>query len=47
MEPTLMALGHTAGEAAAQATRGGVSVQDVDVGELQRALAGAGQALAL
>jgi hypothetical protein len=46
MEPTLMALGHAAGEAAAQAARRGVAVQDVDVDALQRALAGAGQVLA-
>jgi len=47
MEPTLMALGHAAGEAAAQAARRGVAVQDVDVSQLQRALADAGQVLAL
>jgi hypothetical protein len=46
LEPTLMALGHAAGEAAAQAARRGVAVQDVDVDALQRALAGEGQVLA-
>jgi hypothetical protein len=46
MEPTLMALGHAAGEAAAQVARRGVAVQDVDVDALQRALAGEGQVLA-
>jgi hypothetical protein len=38
MEPTLMLLGHAAGVAAAQAARKEIAVQDVDVGELQRAL---------
>jgi hypothetical protein len=38
MEPTLILLGHAAGVAAAQAARREVPVQDVDVGELQRAL---------
>ena len=47
MEPTLMALGHAAGAAAAQAARRGVAVQDVDVGALQDALHAAGQVLAL
>jgi hypothetical protein len=46
MEPTLMLLGHAAGEAAAQAARRGVSVQDVDVGALQDALRAKGQVLA-
>jgi hypothetical protein len=46
MESTLMLLGHAAGEAAAQAARRGVSVQDVDVGALQDALRAKGQVLA-
>lgn len=44
-EPTLMALGHAAGIAAAQSARRGVAVQDVDVGELQQALRAGGQVL--
>jgi hypothetical protein len=47
MEPTLMALGHAAGAAAAQAARRDVAVQDVDVGALQGSLRDAGQVLAL
>ncbi|HET9507457.1 MAG TPA: FAD-dependent oxidoreductase [Gaiellaceae bacterium] len=47
MEPTLMLLGHAAGLAAAQAARGDVAVQDVDVAALQRDLRDAGQVLAL
>jgi hypothetical protein len=47
MEPTLMALGHAAGAAAAQAARRGVAVQDVDVAALQDALRADGQVLAL
>lgn len=46
MEPTLMLLGHAAGLAAAQASRRGVAVQDVDVGLLQEALRDQGQVLA-
>ena len=46
MEPTLMALGHAAGAAAAQAARTGVAVQDVGVAELQRTLRDDGQVLA-
>jgi FAD dependent oxidoreductase len=45
MEPTLTLLGHAAGLAAAQAARGGVAVQDVDVDALQRALLDDGQVL--
>jgi hypothetical protein len=44
-EPTLMSLGQAAGTAAALAAIGGTSVQKVDIGRLQRALAGTGQAL--
>jgi hypothetical protein len=47
MEPTLMLLGHAAGEAAAQAARRGVAVQDVDVAALQDALGAKGQVLAV
>jgi hypothetical protein len=46
MEPTLMALGHAAGTAAAQAARRGVAVQDVDVAALQDELRDEGQILA-
>jgi hypothetical protein len=46
MEPTLMALGHAAGTAAAQAARRGVAVQDVDVAALQDDLRDEGQVLA-
>ncbi len=46
MEPTLMLLGQAAGEAAAQAARRGVAVQDVRVQELQQALRDSGQVLA-
>jgi hypothetical protein len=46
MEPTLMALGHAAGVAAAQAARRGIAVQDVDVALVQEALAREGQVLA-
>jgi hypothetical protein len=45
MEPTLMLLGHACGQAAAQAARRGVAVQDVDVRELQDALRTRGQIL--
>ena len=38
MEPTWMILGHAAGAAAALAIKGKVSVQDVDVGQLQKLL---------
>jgi hypothetical protein len=44
-EPTLMSLGQAAGTAAALAAIGGTSVQKVDIGRLQRVLAGTGQAL--
>jgi hypothetical protein len=47
MEPTLMLLGHAAGCAAALAARSGSAVQDVAIGELQRALREAGQVLSL
>jgi hypothetical protein len=47
MEPTFMLLGSAAGLAAAHASRRGVPVQDVDVGELQQALCRSGQVLAL
>jgi hypothetical protein len=47
MEPTFMLLGSAAGLAAAHASRRGVPVQDVDVGELQQALRRSGQVLAL
>jgi hypothetical protein len=40
-----MSLGQAAGTAAALAAIGGTSVQKVDIGRLQRALAGTGQAL--
>jgi FAD dependent oxidoreductase len=46
MEPTLMALGHAAGAAAAQAARRDVAVQDVDVDALQAELRDEGQILA-
>jgi hypothetical protein len=47
MEPTLMLLGHAAGQAAALAARKSVAVQDVEVEELQRALLDAGQVISL
>ena len=47
MEPTLMLLGHAAGLAAAQASRRGVAVQDVDVPALQTSLLDQGQVLSL
>jgi hypothetical protein len=46
MEPTLMALGHAAGAAAAQAARREVAVQDVDVAALRETLRDQGQVLA-
>jgi hypothetical protein len=46
MEPTLMALGHAAGVAAAQAAQREVAVQDVDVALVQEALVCEGQVLA-
>ncbi|HEU5361858.1 MAG TPA: FAD-dependent oxidoreductase [Gaiellaceae bacterium] len=45
MEPTLMLLGHAAGIAAAQASRRGIAVQDVDVAAVQEALRQEGQVL--
>jgi hypothetical protein len=47
IEPTLMLLGHVAGLAAAQASRRGVAVQDVDVDAQQASLRKQGQVLAL
>jgi hypothetical protein len=46
-EPTLTALGHAAGVAAAHCARRGVCVQDADVAALQRQLLDAGQVLRL
>jgi hypothetical protein len=45
MEPTLMLLGHASGAAAAQASRAGIPVQDVDVAALQDTLRQEGQVL--
>ena len=47
MEPTLMLLGHAAGIAAAQASRRGIAVQDVDVAAVQEALRQEGQVLSV
>ena len=47
MEPTLMLLGQAAGTAAAQATRRGIAVQDIDIASLQEELREEGQVLAL
>ena len=47
MEPTLMVLGHAAGTAAAQASRCGLAVQDIDITGLQEGLREEGQVLAL
>jgi hypothetical protein len=43
VEPTYSQLGQGAGAAAAVAARAGVAVQDVDIGDLQRMITGAGQ----
>ena len=45
VEPFFMALGTAAGVAATLAARGGVAVQDVDIGALQAALLKAGQCI--
>ena len=42
LQPVAVAIGQAAGEAAAQAVRGGVGVHDLDVAEVQRALIAAG-----
>ena len=47
LEPTWMVLGESAGVAAAEALRGGVAVQDVDVAALQARLRALGQVLSL
>ena len=46
VEPTLMLLGHAAGDAAARVARVGGAVQDVDIDALQRSLEDEGQVLA-
>jgi len=45
VEPFFMALGTAAGVAAGLAARGGVAVQDVNIGALQAALVAAGQCI--
>jgi len=45
VEPFFMALGTAAGVAATLAARGGVAVQDVDIGALQAVLLEAGQCI--
>ena len=47
MEPQFMIAGHAAGTAAAQATRRGIGVHEVDVAALRADLAAAGQLLAV
>ena len=42
LQPVAVAIGQAAGEAAAQAVRGGVGVHDLDVADVQRALIAAG-----